>query len=102
MHDGGGGGLTDGHQGGHAAGGHSGSGHGPSGAGGFDPGSQRAPSRDSMDPLGPMGMPKIVSRLAERAGRGPQGSGTFATGFFVVSVLAIIIALGVLFITSGH
>jgi hypothetical protein len=49
-----------------------------------------------------MSMPKIVSRIADRAGRGQQGSGTLAAWFFVMSVLAIIIAFGVLFIVHGH
>jgi hypothetical protein len=49
-----------------------------------------------------MSMPKIVSRVADRAGRGQQGSGTLAAGFFVLSVLAIIIAFGVFFIAGGH
>jgi hypothetical protein len=49
-----------------------------------------------------MGMPKIVGRLAGRAGGGQQGAGTVATVVFVVSVLAIIIAFGVLFIAGGH
>ena len=62
-------------------GGHSGGGHGSSGAGGFDPSGQRAPYRDSMDPLGPMSMPKIVGRVADRAGRGQQGPGTSRRGF---------------------
>jgi hypothetical protein len=124
MHDGGGGGggSAGGHHGGPAAGGHSGSGHSgsghsggahsrgghsgggreSSGAGVFGPSGQRAPSRDSLDPLGPMSMPKIVGRLAERAGRGQQGAGTFASWLFVISVLAIIIAFGVFFIAGGH
>jgi hypothetical protein len=112
MHDGGGGGgFTGGHHdgqagahsgGGHGGGGHSGSGHGSSGAGGFDPSRPRAPYQDSMDPKGPMGMPKIVGRVADRAWLGQQGSGIVAAGFFAMSVLAIIIAFGVFFIVGGH
>jgi hypothetical protein len=49
-----------------------------------------------------MGMPKIVSRAANRLGHG-QGSGAnVAAGLFVLSVLAIIIALGIFFIAGGH
>jgi hypothetical protein len=55
-----------------------------------------------MDPQGPMGMPKIVGRVADRARLGQQGTGTVAAGFFVMSVLAIIIAFGVFFIAGGH
>lgn len=111
MHDGGGGGggggFTGDHHSGHTAGGHSGSGHsgsghGSSSAGGFDPSRQRAPYRDSLDPLGPMSMPKIVGRVADRARRGQQASGAVAARFFVISVLAIIIAFVVLLIVHGH
>lgn len=103
MHDGGGGGgFSGGHHGGQAAGGHSGGGHRSSGSGGFDPSRQRAPYQDSLDPLGPMSMPKIVGRLADRAGRGQQGGGAIAARIFVLSVLAIIIAFAVLLIAGGH
>jgi hypothetical protein len=86
MHDGGGGG--DGLPGG-------------SGVAG-DQRSQRDPYQDPLDPHGPMGMPKIVSRAANRLGHG-QGSGAnVAAGLFVLSVLAIIIALGIFFIAGGH
>ncbi len=49
-----------------------------------------------------MSMPKIVGRVADRARRGQQGSGTVAALFFVLSVLAIIIAFAVLLIAGGH
>ena len=45
-------------------------------------------------------MPKILSRLADRAGRGQQGRGTVAAQIFVMSVLAIIIAFTVLIIVN--
>jgi len=51
-----------------------------------------------MDPRGPMGMPKIVTRVAESLGRGPRGGANIVTGIFLLSVLAIIIALGIFFI----
>ena len=35
-------------------------------------------------------------------GRGPQSGGNVATGIYVLSVLAIIIALGIFFIVGGH
>jgi hypothetical protein len=115
MHDGGGGGggftggsgLSGDHHGGHTTGGHSGSGHsgsghGSSGAGGFDPSGQRAPYRDSLDPLGPMSMPKIVGRVVDRARRGQQGPSIIAARIFVMSVLALIIVFGILFIIHGN
>jgi hypothetical protein len=118
MHDGGGGGgfaggsgLVGDPHGGHAAGGHpggdsgggqSGGGHGSSGGGGAGPSGQRDPYPDPLDPRGPMGMPKIVSRVAGRAGLGQQNQGVVAAGIFALSVLAIIIAFGVFFITGGH
>jgi len=111
MHDGGGGGgfaggsgLAGDPHGGHAAGGHPGgdSGTGQSGAGGFGPSGQRDPYPDPLDPRGPMGMPKIVSRVAARAGLGQQNQGVLAAGIFALSVLAIIIAFGIFFITGGH
>jgi hypothetical protein len=110
MHDGGGGGggftggsgLTGDHHSGHTAGGHSGGGHGPSGAGGFGPSGQRAPYQDSLDPRGPMSMPKIVSRAADRARRGQQDPGIIAARIFVMSVFAIIIVFGILFIVHGN
>jgi hypothetical protein len=48
-----------------------------------------------------MGMPKIVSRAANRLGRGQRGGGNLAAGIYVLSVLAIIIALGIFFIAGG-
>jgi hypothetical protein len=48
-----------------------------------------------------MGMPKIVSRAAESLGRGQRGGGNLVAGIFVLSVLAIIIALGIFFIVGG-
>jgi hypothetical protein len=48
-----------------------------------------------------MGMPKIVSRAAERAGLGQQNQGILAA-IYVLSVLAIIIAFGIFFIAGGH
>jgi hypothetical protein len=56
------------------------------------------PDQDLMDPRGPMGTPKIVSRAANRLGRGPQGGGSVVLVVYVLSVLAIIIALGIIFI----
>jgi hypothetical protein len=47
-------------------------------------------------------MPKIVSRAAERMGRGQRGGGSFAAGIYVLSVLAIIIAFGIFFLAGGH
>ena len=76
-----------------------GSGGGP--PGGVDPGRQRDPHQDSLDPRGPMGMPKIVSRAANRLGHGQRGGGDVATGIYLLSVLAIIIALGIFFIAGG-
>jgi hypothetical protein len=49
-----------------------------------------------------MGMPKIVSRAAARAGLGQQNQGAVAAGIFALSVLAIMIAFGIFFITGGH
>lgn len=51
-----------------------------------------------MDPRGPMGMPIIVSRAAASLGRRHQGAGNVLAGIFVLSVLAIIIALGIFLI----
>jgi hypothetical protein len=65
-------------------------------------GGQRDPRQDLLDPRGPMGMPKIVSRAANRLGRGQRGGGTIVTGIYLLSVLAIIIALGIFFIVGGH
>ena len=96
MHDGGGGG--DGLPGDSGVAGDQHSGH----PGGGNSGSQRDPYQDPLDPHGPMGMPKIVSRAASRLGHGQQGAGNVAAGIFVLSVLAIIIALGIFFITGGH
>ena len=62
---------------------------------------RREPYQDLLDPRGPMGMPKIVSRAANRLGRGQHDGGNVAAGIFVLSVLAIIIALGILFIVGG-
>jgi hypothetical protein len=93
---------------GHSGGDHSGSGHGssggggPSGGGGFGPSGRRGPYPDPLDPRGPMGMPKIVSRAAARVGLGQQDQGVVAAGIFALSVLAIIIAFGIFFITGGH
>jgi hypothetical protein len=56
---------------------------------------------DPLDPRGPMGMPKIVSRAANRLGHGQWDGGNVAAGIFVLSVLAIIIALGIFFIAGG-
>jgi hypothetical protein len=49
-----------------------------------------------------MGMPKIVSRAANRLGHGEPGVGNVAAGIYVLLVLAIIIALGIFFIVGGH
>jgi hypothetical protein len=49
-----------------------------------------------------MGMPKIVSRAANRLGNGQRGGGNIAAGIYVLSVLVIIIALGIFFIVGGH
>ena len=68
------------------------------GAGGSDPGGRQEPRQDLMDPRGPMGMPEIVSRAANSLGRGQHDGGNVAAGIFVLSVLAIIIALGIIFI----
>jgi hypothetical protein len=53
---------------------------------------------DPLDPRGPMGMPKIVSRAANRLGHGQRGGGNLVAGIYLLSVLAIIIALGIFFI----
>ena len=71
-------------------------------SGGVHSGRQRDPYQDPLDPRGPMGMPKIVSRAANRLGHGPRGGGNVAAGIYVLSVLAIIIALGIFFIAGGH
>jgi hypothetical protein len=42
-----------------------------------------------------MGLPKIVSRAANSLGRGPRGGGDAVTGIYLLSVPAIIIALGI-------
>lgn len=49
-------------------------------------------------------MPKIVSRAANRLGQRQRqrGGGNLAAGIFLLSVLAIIIALGIFFIAAGH
>jgi len=78
-------------------------GSGPaSGAAGSDPSRQREPYQDVLDPRGPMGMPKIVSRAANRLGNGQRGGGNIAAGIYVLSVLVIIILLGIFFIAGGH
>jgi hypothetical protein len=48
-----------------------------------------------------MGMPKIVSRAANSLRRGQRGEGNVAAGIFVLSVLAIIVALGIFFIVGS-
>jgi hypothetical protein len=78
--------------------GHPGGGH----SGGVHSGRQRDPYQDPLDPRGPMGMPKIVSRAANLLGHGQRGGGNVAAGIYVLSVLAIIIALGIFFIAGGH
>jgi hypothetical protein len=106
MHDGGGcGGGQPGGSGvagdqhsGQPAGGDSDGGH----SGGVHSGRLRDPYQDPLDPRGPMGMPKIVSRAANRLGHGQWGGGDVAAGIYVLSVLAIIIALGIFFIAGGH
>ena len=89
----------------HPGGGHSGGvqpgGVPASGAGRADPGERRDPYRDVLDPQGPMGMPKIVSRAANRLGHGPRGGGDLVAAIYALSVLAIIIALGIFFIVGG-
>ena len=87
---------------GHSGGAHSGGGHGSSGAGGSDPSRQRAPYHDSMDPLGPMSMPKLVGRAADRARLGQRGAGLIAARIFVLSVFAIFIVFGILFVMHGN
>ena len=77
-------------------------GSGPdSGADRSDPSRRREPHQDLLDPRGPMGMPEIVSRAANSLGRGQWAGGNVAAGIFVLSVLAIIIALGIIFIVGG-
>jgi hypothetical protein len=71
-------------------------------SGGVHSGRPREPYQDPLDPRGPMGMPKIVSRAANRLGHGQRGGGDVAAGIYVLSVLAIIIALGIFFIAGGH
>ena len=71
---------------------------GPLRAGRSDPSRRREPYQDVLDPRGSMGMPKIVSRAADSLGSGQRGGGNVAAGIFVLSVLAIIIALGIFFI----
>jgi hypothetical protein len=74
-------------------------GSGPaSGADRSDSSRRREPYQDVLDPRGPMGMPKIVSRAANSLGRGQHDGGNVAAGIFMLSVLAIIIALGIFFI----
>jgi hypothetical protein len=72
------------------------------GAGGAEPGRPREPYRDPLDPRGSMGMPKILSRAAEKMGRGPRGGGSLAAGIYVLSVLAIIVAFAIFFLAGGH
>jgi hypothetical protein len=100
MHDaeGGGGDAPAGGVAGDQGSGHPGGSH----SGGSHSGRQRDPHPDPLDPRGPMGMPKIVSRAANRLGRGQQGGGNVMVGIYVLSVLAIIIALGIFFIAGGH
>jgi hypothetical protein len=101
MHDVGGGG--DGLPGGSGVAGDQQSGHPDGGhSGGIHSGRRRDPYQDPLDPRGPMGMPKIVSRAADRLGHGQRGGGNVAAGIYVLSVLAIIIALGIFFIAGGH
>ena len=69
---------------------------------GGHPGGQRAPYRDPLDPGGPMGMPKIVSRAANRLGHGQRGGGNVVAGIYLLSVLAIMIAFGIFLIIGGH
>ena len=87
---------------GHPSGGHPGGAHpgsGPaSGAGRSDPSRRGEPYQDVLDPRGPMGMPKIVSRAANSLGRGQRGGGNVAAGIFLLSIFAIILALGIFFI----
>ena len=102
----GGSGAAGDQQSGHPSGGHPGGAHpgsGPaSGADRSDASRRREPYPDLLDPRGPMGMPKIVSRAANRLGHGQQGGGNVAAGIYVLSVLVIIIALGIFFIVGGH
>ena len=72
---------------------------GGSGAAGDQHG-RREPHSDLLDPRGSMGMPKLLSRVADGLGRGPRSGGNVATGIYVVSVLAIMIALGIFFIVG--
>ena len=71
-------------------------------SGGVHSGRARDPYQDPLDPRGPMGMPKIVSRAANRLGHGQRGGGNLVAGIYLLSVLAIIIALGIFFIVGGH
>jgi len=70
---------------------------GRSGAAG-DENRRREPNQDLLDPRGPMGMPKIVSRAVNGLGRGQRGGGGVAAGIFVLSVFVIIAALGIFLI----
>jgi len=94
--------MTDaGDRGGGLPGGSGAAGSGPaSGADRSDASRRREPYQDVLDPHGPMGMPKIVSRAANRFGRGQHDGGNVVAGIFMLSVLAIIIALGIFFIVS--
>jgi hypothetical protein len=89
----GGSGIAGDQQSGQPGGGHS---------GGVHSSRPRDPYQDPLDPRGPMGMPKIVSRAANRLGHGQWGGGDVAAGIYALSVLAIIIALGIFFIAGGH
>jgi hypothetical protein len=59
---------------------------------------RRETYQDLLDPRGSMGMPKIVSRAVNGLGRRQRGGGNVAAGIFVLSVFAIIIALGIFLI----
>ena len=76
--------------------------HGGSGVAGDQHSGQRGPYQDPLDPRGPMGMPKIVSRAANRLGHGERGGGNLVAAIYLLSVLAIIIAFGIFFIVGGH
>jgi hypothetical protein len=65
-------------------------------------GGSNDPHADPLDPHGPMGMPKIVSRVAERLGHGPRAAGNVVVWMYLLSVLAIMIAFGIFFIVGGH
>jgi hypothetical protein len=86
----------------HDAGGGGGGLPGGSGVAGDQHSGQRGPYQDPLDPRGPMGMPKIVSRAANRLGHGERGGGNLVAVIYVLSVLAIIIAFGIFFIVGGH